>query len=388
MEVRRPVEVIQKEIEARFAELAELSPADLAEGEVLDYVQRSERIRTMADAQCARAAGALESSQAWVADGARSPSAWTAWRCRIPKRRAAASGATARRLRNMPLAEAAFLAGRITSDHVRVLAAAQETAPGPFAEGGEAVLLESAEGLRFPQFETAVRYWRHLAAPDAVEDEATRRWLDRQLHCSRSFEGVGVIDGTLDPMTAEVVFRELERLERELFAGDLAEARARLGVANPPLAELRRTPAQRRADALRVMAERSAAKPPGAVEPRVLVQVLAGHESVERMCELSSGHVVTPGEVLPVLDKADVERVVFDGPSKVIDIGVRQRLFRGATRQAVQLRDRQCVHESCDVPAELCEVDHIVPYGQGGLTIQDNGRCKCKYHHRRGPPPV
>ena len=280
-----------------------------------------------------------------------------------------------------------MLAGDLTTEHVRLLARAQETAPDAFADDGEARLIGLAGVLRFSQFETAVRYWCHRAAPDDAEGEATRRWLDRRVHCSRSFEGMGVIDAMLDPITTEIVFRELERLERELFDADLAEARERLGAA-ASLQDLSRTPAQRRADALRIMAERSAAKPAGALEPRVLLQVLAGARSVERMCELSGGTVVTPGEVLPLLDRADVERVIFDGPSKVIDLGVRRRLFTGATRTAVQLRDRQCVHPSCDIPAERCDVDHIHPYNAGGLTEQDNGRCLCKYHHRRARPPT
>ena len=118
----------------------------------------------------------------------------------------------------------------------------------------------------------------------------------------------------------------------------------------------------------------------------MLGHVLAGHESVERMCELSNGQVVTPGEVLSLLDLAEVERVIFDGPSKVLDVGVRRRLFTGATRTAVEVRDRQCVHPSCNIPAERCEVDHIEPYEAGGFTIQGNGRCLCKYHHRRARP--
>jgi 5-methylcytosine-specific restriction endonuclease McrA len=100
--------------------------------------------------------------------------------------------------------------------------------------------------------------------------------------------------------------------------------------------------------------------------------------------------------VLPHLDRADVERALFDGPSKVIDIGVRRRLFTGATRTAIQLRDRVCTHPSCDWPAEDCEIDHITPYSDGGETTQDNGRCLCRYHHRwrhqehprRRPQPV
>jgi hypothetical protein len=100
------------------------------------------------------------------------------------------------------------------------------------------------------------------------------------------------------------------------------------------------------------------------------------------MCELSSGTVVTPGQVVPELRWADVARVIFDGPSRVIDVGVRQRLFTGATRTAVERRDQRCQHPGCDEPAERCEIDHIVPFEDGGLTIQINGRCYCRFHHR------
>lgn len=128
-----------------------------------------------------------------------------------------------------------------------------------------------------------------------------------------------------------------------------------------------------------------------ATEPRVLIHVLAGYQSVERMCELSNGTVVTPGEVLPGLDRAGVARVIFDGSSRVIDVGVRQRLFTGATRTAVEMRDRFCQHPSCSVPAERCETDHVVTYEDGGLTVQINARCYCHFHHRwhhRKHPPA
>jgi hypothetical protein len=101
------------------------------------------------------------------------------------------------------------------------------------------------------------------------------------------------------------------------------------------------------------------------------------------MCELSNGTVLTPGEVLPLLLQADVERVVFGGPSKVIDIGARRRFFTGATRTAIQLRDLTCSHHTCEVPFERCEVDHVVEFHRGGPTTEANGRCLCKHHHRR-----
>ena len=181
--------------------------------------------------------------------------------------------------------------------------------------------------------------------------------------------------------SAEVILKEIEDSFAALAEIDLTT----LTEAEVTDAVVRTQRIRSMAD-LRAMAERSAAKPADALEPRVLLHVLAGHESVVRMCELSTGQVVTPGEVLPLLDRADVERVIYDGPSKVIDIGVRRRLFTGATRTAVQLSDLSCQGPMCEVRFDRCEVDHQVPFSEGGLTEQANGRCLCKYHHRRHRP--
>jgi len=61
---------------------------------------------------------------------------------------------------------------------------------------------------------------------------------------------------------------------------------------------------------------------------------------------------------------------VFDGPSRVVDVAVRSRFFGGATRRAVQVRDRRCTWPGCDAPAQRCDVDHIIDYDHGGETTQ------------------
>lgn len=380
----RSIEVVLKEIERLFAEAAELDPDDLTDGEVADYAARSQRLRSMADAHCLRSAGVVDRRLVWASDHARSATAWLVFKATISKQRASTAVAGARALREMPLVEAAMLDGRITTDHARRLADAQRTNPEEYADDEER-LVELAATVHYSRFDRVIRYWCHWAAPDDAETAAERRRAERRAHCSRTFGGSVAIDALLDPVNGEIVARELERLEQALFEDDLAEARERLGP-HASLADLCRTPTQRRADALVLMAVRSAAKPPGASEPRILLQALVGEDTLRRMCELSNGQVVTPGELLPLLRWADVERIVFESPSRVLDVGVRQRLFRGATRIAVLARDRECVDPTCDVPAERCEIDHVKPYAEGGLTTQDNGEAKCKYHHRRTKP--
>jgi hypothetical protein len=174
---------------------------------------------------------------------------------------------------------------------------------------------------------------------------------------------------------------ELERLEQELFDHDWAQAKAQHGD-NLRVADLARTPAQRRADALVLMAQRSAAMPAEGKTPAPLFTILVGYETFHgRLCELASGTVITPGQLVPWLDRASIERIVFDGPSRVIDVGVHRRFVTGATRRAVEVRDKHCTTPGCRIPAAKCDVDHITPASHGRLTVQDNGRLRCPPHN-------
>jgi hypothetical protein len=255
----------------------------------------------------------------------------------------------------------------------------------------EALLVEQIKPLRHPDAQRCTRYWLNLAHEEAGTDPYQRDIDGRFLNGVRTFRENVVFDGQLDPIAGTIVLNELERLERELFDADWAEARAVRGP-EATEADLPRTARQRRADALVEMARRSAAMDANAVLPRALFTVLTGYHAFSNTCELSDGTVVSPRQLVPYLSEADIERIVFDGPSRVIDVGVRRRLFSGALRRAIQVRDRHCTHPSgCDVPAEACQIDHIVPHSQGGLTIQANGRCHCKVHNlmrnNRPDPP-
>ncbi len=380
MEKVRSFQDLLRSARALLAEANERGLTELTPGEITEVAVLSSTVAKLAEAAHIRAVGRLDASGAWADDGSRSAAAWVAWHVGLAKGRAGTLVKCARQLRDMPGTEAAMAAGRLTVDHVRLLANAHRADPDAFAHD-EDRLIDAAVRVLFSGFERLIRYWVYAHAADACEADAAAIHDQRRVDASRSIDGIIFVDAMLDPITGEIFLRELERLEQELFEADWAEARERLGDA-AVAADLRRTPKQRRADALREMAARSAAKPADATEPRVLLHVVAGDRSVEQMCELSDGTVVTPGQVLPMLRWADVARVVFDGPSRVLDVGVRQRVFSGATRVAVERRDHTCQHPGCDVPAEACEIDHVVPYEEGGLTVQANGRCYCPFHHR------
>ncbi len=239
-------------------------------------------------------------------------------------------------------------------------------------------MVEQAKLLRFGDCCQMVEYWKQHADAAGCEDEAQRRHEARHATAATTFDEMVDLRAVLDPLGGKIVVAELNRLMEQQRRHDKRDGTVR-------------TAGQRRADALVEMATRSRCAQPGGLRPRPLITILTGHESFARICELADGTVLAPGQVVPLLSEAEIERVVFDGPDRVISVS-RRRRFTGALRRAIEVRDRHCQHPSgCDEPADRCDVDHIQPYTDGGPTSLDNGRLSCwphnRHHHLRNARP-
>jgi len=335
------------------------------------------------EAATTRVTGAWDARRCWDADRARTGAAWLAWRCHLDNATARRRIRLARALRTLPATESAWLAGAITATHAGVMMRAHNERTTEPMIRDENDLVRWATDLRFAQFNRIVTYWLWRADPDGVEHRAERDHADRHCHASVSFRDNVFGEFRLDPTGGAAFLDVLTSIEHELFETDWAAARAEHG-ADTSACDLARTPPQRRADALVEMARRAASMPPDARRPAPLFTVLVGYETFAGpMCELASGAMVPPGSLLRWLDDAYVERVVFDSPSRVIDVGERQRLFSGALRRAIQVRDRTCYEPVCDdTNPDRMQIDHIQPFTNGGPTTQTNGRLACAYHNR------
>jgi hypothetical protein len=253
-------------------------------------------------------------------------------------------------------------------------------------------LVGFAKDLTFAGFVRAVRCWEDIVDEDGAEDQAASDHAARRLHLSQTFRGNYVLDGFFDAIGGTEIATALRRIEKELFESDWAAAKAEHGD-DTKVGHLDRTPAQRRADALVEMARRAMAMPRGARKPRPLISIVIGYETFAgRTCELFNRTVVTPGQVASLLTEADIERVVFDGPNRIIELGHRKRFFTGGLRRVLELRDRECTHPTCDTPYDECEGDHVRPHAKGGVTTQGNGQLGCDHHNRQkersaGPDP-
>lgn len=369
-------------LEGLKAEIEELCGTDPTALRDPATIVELNRLLARLDAVNTRATAAFDTAREWEASGSRTAAAWLRTSCRLPMATARRRVRLGRALRHLPAAEAAWLEGEICDSHVAALEAVRNNKTEEQFARDEKMLVDDARILNFSHFTTVLAYWAQHADPNGTDDKAKDNLERRNVQLSQSLDGMWFGDLVLDPITGEIVSNELRRLERELFEADWAEARERLGD-QAGVGDLRRTPGQRRADALAEMARRSKTAPADGRRPEPLFTVLVGYETLAgRICEMADGTVISPGSLVDWLDRSWIERVVFDGPSRVMDVGIAQRLFTGATRRAIEVRDRQCFHEFCEEPASRCQVDHIEPWSAGGPTTTKNGRLACGFHNR------
>ncbi|MBT0567368.1 HNH endonuclease signature motif containing protein [Williamsia sp. CHRR-6] len=76
--------------------------------------------------------------------------------------------------------------------------------------------------------------------------------------------------------------------------------------------------------------------------------------------------------------------LTYDDNGAPVTITDPQRLFAGPQRRAVNERTKGCV--KCGAPPSWCDIHHIIPHSQGGLTVVDNGApacrtCHIEFHH-------
>lgn len=111
-----------------------------------------------------------------------------------------------------------------------------------------------------------------------------------------------------------------------------------------------------------------------------------GEETAEEkptQCQRDSGTALLPGvQVLPIAALAEAIR----GGAAIKDLwlpgpGPEPRYQPSAKLAAfVRARDMFCRFPGCDVPAERCDIDHVVPFPYGP-THASNMNCKCRTHH-------
>lgn len=117
--------------------------------------------------------------------------------------------------------------------------------------------------------------------------------------------------------------------------------------------------------------------------------VLYGFTPVNASGERAPGTpIFLPGEGWTGGDAtATIEEWMEQVPAEVVQLDqVRGRTAGGyapttAMRAYCVARDGTCIYPGCARPAEQCQLDHRIPFEEGGATTPDNLYCLCQHHH-------
>lgn len=308
----------------------------------------------------------------WNGDGSTSGAARLAAETGIAKRDASHAVSRARKLRSMPVTAAAIRDGGLQPSCIESLFDARKVNTEGF-DHYETTLVDACRQIGADGSRRVLRNWIRAHDADNEEDRAKKRYAGRRLSAAETFDGLVHLNGLLPAVGGHEFLTELNRLERQLYADDQQNDNLR-------------TADQRRADALVVMAQRSATLDIDEFHaqrsPRISLTLVLGLNAAEHLCETLAGTPVPVVGIVPFLARCDIERIWFDGPDRPITTSP-SRTFTGALRKAIQVRDMQCTHPAvCDMPADICDIDHRIEHQHGGPTSVDNGRVCCARHNR------
>jgi hypothetical protein len=398
----------------------------MAGGAKAEALATVSRCRNKLDALDASVINAFEATKEHRAEGQATSIGWLLHHRRESSRGASRRRRLARHLRGLPVAEEALREGRITAEHVWVLAdARRQLDPDEFAQV-EAALVDVAAERRYSDFVHSVGYALTRLRPRDQAERERRQAENVWANSSRTLDGCGKVDAWLDKVGFAVWQAELERLTEVEYERDRAEARDRLG--REPLAtELRRSASARRAAAMVAMAQRSAALDgePGPSPFQVVVHanaelvaailtvLVAALEAKQRepdteieidlddleygpdsLHELDDGTVVTVNTILLALLTGTVRGILYDPDGVPLRFGHARRLFTKDQADACRAMFRRCCHPfGCDRTGPRTQTDHVREHEDGGPTDIDNAGRRCgadnrwKHNTKTNPPP-
>jgi Domain of unknown function (DUF222) len=277
----------------------------------------------------------------------------------------------AERIQHMPLIKTAFAAGHIPETNLRSLADAWTLDVADVFERDEAMLRSWAVELPHKDFRFVLDTWRMRADPHRETKTAQEQFDSRALHLSSLLDGMGRLDGTLDPE-------------------GLALVREAIRALSQPADGETRTASQRRADALTEMARIALANldvAPGRKrrKPKVIATI-----DYDDLANATGGGVidtdldttVVPAETIRRMAcDCNVHRYITNPLGTVIDYGRSHRVVTDPLFDTLLSRDHGCRWPGCGIPAGSCDAHHAQHWLDGGETKPDNLVLLCWFHH-------
>jgi hypothetical protein len=377
------LEVLLREARAL---VASLDVDGLSGAAARSLVQGFAELERLAAAGKLLATGRLVASGAGPGDDAfRDVDAWLASVSGTTVGAARATTKAATRTLDQPVVAAAVRAGQLSGVQAELVTTATAADAGAASRLVELASHAGVKGLR-TECDRVI-----AAAASATQEHATAELIhsERTLrHTTRGGTGTITMTGPVDRTAA--VMAALEPFEQAIFTDN----------------RRRKTPEHADATAFDAMVELAATArsrgPHATREGRPLATLhlhvsddafRRGHTRPGELCEIEGAGPIPVSTARRLASDAIVKALVVKGTdvTRIVSLG---RSIPAALATAIRTEQRTCVIEGCEIDRHL-ELDHNIPYAQGGETSRDNVDPLCGHHHdhktrhglrRLGPP--
>ena len=336
-----------------------------------ELVRISEDARRLIDGLRTSAIGRVGTTEAWRVGGSKNSAEWVALHTGTPIYEAQAVVILADQLRHLPQTVEAMNAGKLST--AQAVEVARGATAGPHAEERLLNLAKSS----------TVRTLRDEASRviAAATDEVERHKRIHKNRCLKTWtdqDGAFNLKARMTVANGALVMAALTPFQDEIFkaarkSGEYATPEAYAADALLALCAAKTVGAQ----------DLSAAKPArtnAVINIRVDIDALKrGHTEHGEVCEIAGVGPIPVATATEYLGEAFLKLLVMDG-TDIRTIAHMGRALPAKLRTAVEERDRVCQVPTCDMSVGL-EIDHIVPFAEGGATSFENLVRLCKRHH-------
>ncbi len=307
----------------------------------------------------------------WHIHGFRSPHAWLTVTSGESPGACTITLHLAERIQHMPIARDRFARGVLAESALRLLADAWHTDIADTFARDEQMLVGWALNLPHRDFKLVLNTWRMHADPDGAERTDQERFDSRKLHLSELLDGMGRLDGLLDPEGMKIVREAIRHLSQKCDGDE-------------------RTAEQRRADALVAMAKQALANAtpvPGKKRNRPKIVATISYTDLVNttgggLLDTNTGPItLTPEAVRRLACDAGIHRLVTGPGGTILDYGRTTRTVSDAQFDALTIRDHGCRILGCPAPPGACDAHHSIHWTDHGNTDLDDLVLVCWYHH-------
>ena len=340
------------------------------------------------EAKVAALLRAFEAEGSWQQDGSVSFTAWLAAHGRRSRKRAHREALAARRLGQLPITEAAWAEGELSSGHVAALVANVPAELAGLYAGHEAAMAPVLAELSVADAACALQAWR--ARAEALLSRAEPSERPSELYLSRTLYGRRELSGHLSPVDASALEEALAAAGAMAGSGPGAGPGSGLGEGASGSAPGAGGPTlsapQRRAEALAEVCRWFLAhlgEEGHSIRNRPQVSVIVGLSDLvgDGPGQLADGTTLRAGTVSWLSCDSVLHRVLMAGRSTVLDYGRGTRTVSNSLWAALVTRDGHCRHPGCDRGPSWCEAHHVVHFAKGGPTKLANLVLACTRHH-------